>query len=84
MAPVSTTLRVTRLDDEKMEITHVTALVGIAVHELDAITKADESSDTFTNPAPLITIVCAITASVGITLGVNEATETMSKMPTGK
>ena len=54
--PVSTTLSVISVDDEKTELTLVTALVGDAEHVPDVITSADESSDTFTNPPPLITI----------------------------
>ena len=55
-APVSTTLKVVSVDDEKTELTLVTTLVGVPVHALDEMTNADVSPDTFTNPAPLITI----------------------------
>ena len=83
-APVSTTLRVVSVDDENTELTLVTTLVGVPLHELDDITNADGSADTFTNPTPLITIVCPLPLSTGITLGVKEVTDTMSKMPAWK
>ena len=80
-APVSTTLSDISEDDENAELTLVTTLVGVPVHELDEITKADESEDTFTKPAPFINIACAVALSTGITLGVNEVMDTMLKMP---
>ena len=52
--PVSTTFSAVKVDDVKIELTLVTALVGVPVHELDDITNADASADPFTNPAPLI------------------------------
>ena len=55
--PVSTTISVVSVDDEKAEVTLVTTLVGVPVHELDEIIKADESLDRSTNPAPFIMIV---------------------------
>ena len=80
-APVSTTLSDISEDDENTELTLVTTLVGVAVHEIDEITNADPSLDTSTNPAPLITIACAVALSTGITLGFNETTDKMLKMP---
>ena len=79
VAPVSTTLSVIEVDDESTELTLVTALVGVAVHELDAITKADESPDTSTNPAPLIKIDWPVPLNTVITLGIKEVTDTMLK-----
>ena len=55
-APVFTTLNVMTFDEKNAELTLVTTLVGVPVHALDEMTNADVSPDTFTNPAPLITI----------------------------
>ena len=55
-ASVSTTFNVISVGDENTALTLVTTLVGVPVHELDDMTNADESPETFKNPAPLITI----------------------------
>ena len=81
---MSKTLSVIKVDEEKAEVALVTTLVGDPVHELAEITNADESLDISTNPAPLITIVCAIPLIIASTLGVNEVTEMMLKMPAAK
>ena len=83
-APVSTTLNVTLFEEEKMELTLVTALIGVPVHELDDITNADESLETSTNPTPLITIDWAVTLNTGMTLGVNEVSDTILTTPASK
>ena len=80
---MSTILNVARVDDENTEFTLATTLVGVPVHEA-VITNADESPDTFTNPTPLITIVCPIPLSTGITPGVKDVTETTLNMPARK
>ena len=75
-APVSTTLSIISEDDENTELTLVTTLVGMPVHELDEMTNADESPDTLTNPAPLTTIDCPAPLSNGMTFGVKDVTDT--------
>ena len=80
-APVSNTLSVIITDEKNTDVTLVTTLAGVPEQELDAITNADESLDTFTNPAPLITVVCPNPLNTGITVGVNEVKETMLKIP---
>ena len=82
--PVSTTLNATSVDDENTELTLINTLAGVPVHELDDITNADESAFTFTNPEPLITMVCTVELNTGITFGVNAVTDTMSKTPAWK
>ena len=82
MALVSTTVKVISTGDENTEATLVSALVGVPAQELaDEITIADESPDTSTSPAPLITMVCPIPLSTGITLGASDVTDTMSSTP---
>ena len=54
------------------------------VHELDDITNADESLETFKSPAPLITSDCAAPLITASTLGTNEVTDTMSNTPAWK
>ena len=83
-APVSTTLKVISVDEENTELTLVTTLVGVPVHALDEMTNADESPDTFTNPAPFTTIACPVALKTEIALGVNEVTEMMLKAPIKK
>ena len=64
-----------------------TTLIGVPVHELDERTNADESPDTSKNPVPLIAITCEVPfspLSIGITLGVNDVTETTLRTPTAK
>ena len=85
MALVSTTVKVISTGDENTEATLVSALVGVPAQELaDEITIADESPDTSTSPAPLITMVCPIPLSTGITFGSNEVTDTISNTPASK
>ena len=83
-APVSTTLSVIRADEENTELTLVTALVGVAEQELDEITNADTSPDTFTNPTPFIPTVCAVALITASTVGTSDVTDTMLKAPTSK
>ena len=70
VAPVSITLNVISVNDENAEFT--LAGVLLPLHELDAITNADMSLETFTKPAPLTTMVCGMPLTIGITLGVRE------------
>ena len=81
-APVSTTLRVISVDEENTELTLVTTLVGVPVHELNEMTNALLSPFTFASPTPLITIDCPVPVNTGITFGVNEETETIPNTPT--
>ena len=81
---MSTTLSAIRVDEEKTELTLVTALVGVAEHELDEMTNAEESPDTFTKPTPLTAIVCAVPLNTGITLGTKDVTDTMEIAPAPK
>ena len=55
-APVSTTLRVTELDDKNTELTLVTVLTGLEQEALET-TNAAISPLTLTRPAPTTEIV---------------------------
>ena len=82
--PVSTTLNTIDVELTNTELTLVTALDGVPVHTVDEITKAEESALTFTSPAPTTEIVCTVPLNTGITLGINEVTDTMSNEPAEK
>ena len=83
-APVSTTFSAICVGDANTELTLVTALVGVPLHELGEMTNADESPDTFTKPAPLTPMVWAVPLMTAMTLGVNDVTDTMLNTPASK
>ena len=83
-AQVSTTLIVINVDEKNTELTLVTALLGVAEQELEEITNADTSPDTFTSPTPLVMIVCSVPLIMERTFGVNEVNETMLRPPASK
>lgn len=70
--------RLTRVVEENADDTLVTAEVGLAVGHVVAITKAAESVDTFTRPAPL-TATAISELETGITAGDRLVTETTLK-----
>ena len=79
-APLSLTDIVKLVGEEYVEDTLVTTLVGVPVHDVDEITKADPSPATLTKPAPVIATVDR-DALAGITVGDSEVTLRMLSGP---
>ena len=83
LAPSSTTLNISDVDDKNTELTLVTTL-DHDEHPVEDTTNADESLLAFTRPAPTTEIHCTVPITAGITLGVSVDTDTIANGPAVK